>query len=540
MPWNGGDGTPGSFPTLGFEVISWVESNIIIPDGPKRGQPFILTDDQYRHFLWSYRLKPNARPEMGSQAFSYYGSLMVRSQKAGKDPIAAAQACVQALGPVRFDGWDASGEPVGAPMPTPWIQCAANSEDQTDNTFRLIYTMLSEGSVNSTPGLDVGLTRVNLPTGGRIEPVTAAAKSRLGARITFATFTESGLYTESSGGIAMARTMKRGLAGMDGRWMEITNAWDPSERSVAQRTWESQAPGVYLDYRPPRTHVDMDDDQALRAELLYVYGDAAQENGGWVNIDRIMEEARDAATGEHEARRFFLNEVTVGSRNAIDPLKWARQARPGETLAPGERITVGFHGALTRDATSLCAARLSDGRVFHLATWEKPYGHQGEWSTPRGEVNQAVSDSFATYEVLTMMCSPHGWQTEVDTWAGEFDSEGDAKVMEIWLNSEMRMDQLVERFLTAHRGGTADEPDLTHDGDPTLTQHAVGSTLTNGKRRPSAEEREPGQPENYQRVVRRSHTQSISAFVAALLAYEARGWAIEHGHLVEAGAPNLW
>lgn len=535
MPWNGGDGTPGAFPTLGFEVISWIEANVIIPDGPKRGQPFILTDDQYRHMLWSYRLKPHARPEMGSQAFAYYGSLYVRGQKSGKDPVAAAQACAQALGPVRFGGWDANGEPVGTLMPTPWIQCAANSEDQTDNTYRLIYTMLSEGPVNGTPGLDVGLTRVSLPTGGRIEPVTAAAKSRLGARITFATFTESGLYTESSGGIAMARTMKRGLAGMDGRWMEITNAWDPSERSVAQRTWEAAAPGVFLDYRAPRAHVDMDDDQALRAELLYVYGDAAQENGGWVNIDRIMEEARDAATGEHEARRFFLNEVTVGSRNAIDPLKWARQASPGETLQPGERITLGFHGALTRDATSLCAARMGDGRIFHLATWEKPYGHAGDWATPRAEVHQAVSDAFAAYEVLTMMCSPHGWQTEVDTWAGEYDSEGDAKVMEIWLNSEMRMDQLVERFLTAHRGD-----ELAHDGDPTLTKHAIGSTLTNGKRRPSAEEREPGQPEHYQRVVRRSHTQSISAFIAALLAYEARGWAIEHGHLVEAGAPNLW
>jgi hypothetical protein len=916
MPWSGGDGSPGAFPTLGFTVIDWIESNIIIPDGPKRGQPFILTDDQYRHMLWSYRLKPHARPDMGSQAFVYYGSLYVRGQKSGKDPLAAAQACVQALGPVRFDGWDAAGEPVGAPMPTPWIQCAANSEDQTDNTFRLIYTMLGEGPVNITPGLDVGLTRVNLPTGGRIEPVTAAAKSRLGARITFATLTESGLYTESSGGMAMARTMKRGLAGMDGRWMEplaldtpvptpagwstigevepgdtvygsdgqpvevrrvtpvfenlpcyrvvfddgesivasachswtvkrshrkrpcrtdeaevtlstkelaiflngrqwnlsvprvavegveqpdlpvdpyylglwlgdgasddstvcsahnvagelgvllkstlleheelvvdhkphctifrpkrkhrlckwghdwsddemgngtlrtgrpsvtcgacqrrepratvatmtmrerlraigvlnnkhipaqyllasraqrlallrglmdsdgtmtsaraamfsntnerlarqtlelaislghkayircynypergraaycvkfvptsdepvnnlaykrarhrdirgaasnrrfiksvepvasvptrclgidtddhlfvvgrhntlthnCTNAWDPSERSVAQRTWEAKAPGVFLDYRPPRTHVDLEDDQALRAELLYVYGDAAQENGGWVNIDRIMEEARDAATGEHEARRFFLNEVTVGSRNAVDMLKWATQARPGEQLEPGDRITLGFHGAVTRDATSLCAARLSDGRLFHLRTWERPYGHEGDWSTPRAEVHAAVRDAFAAYDVLSMMASPHGWQTEVDTWAGEYDAEGEAKVLEIWLNSEMRMDQLVERFMTAHRGD-----EITHDGSETLSLHAAGAALAAGKKRPAAEEREPGQPEHYQRIVRKSHAQSISAFTAALLAYEARGWAIEHGALAEPDmVPNLW
>src|SRR5882757_4153985 len=914
MPWRG-ELEPGEFPTLGSEVIAWIEDNLIVPDGPRRGAPFILTDEQCRHILWSYRLKPHARADMGSQAFAYYGSLLVRPQKAGKDPLAAAQACAQALGPVRFDGWDAQGEPVGAPMPTPWIQCAANAEDQTVNTFAPIVTMLSEGPVNSTPGLNVGITRINLPSGGRIEPVTAAAKSRLGARITFATFTESGLYTETSGGQNLARTMKRGLAGMDGRWMEplaldtpvptptgwstigqiepgdtvygsdgqpvkvrrmtpvyedlpcyrvvfddgesivasachswtvkrthrkmprrtddvevtlstaeleiflngrqwnlslprvavegvhddlpvdpyylglwlgdgstadsmiccaspvgdelsallkatlepheelvveyypthvrmrpkrirrlckwghdwsndemgngtlssgrpsvtcgecqrgglradtptlttreklrvlgvlgnkhiparyllaskgqrlallrglmdsdgtmtpqqsavftntnetlahqvlelavslghkaylsrydyphkglpayyvkfvpisdepvnklsfkrerhreqrgaaserrfirevtpvasvptrcieidtadhlfvvgrhntlthnCTNAWDPSERSVAQQTWESKAPGVFLDYRPPRVHVDLDDDQALRAELLYVYGDAAWENGGWVRVERIMEEVRNPGTGEGEARRFFLNEVTVGSKDAVDTLKWTAQARPNQPLEPDERICLGFHGALSRDATSLCASRLSDGRLYHLRSWEKPYGHTGDWAVPRAEVNEAVADAFDAYEVVAMMASPHGWQDEINTWAGQYDKvDGETKVLELWLNSEMRMDQLIERFLTAHRGD-----DLTHDGSDILTSHALGAALANGKRRPAAEERDPGTPENYLRVVKKSHAQSMSAFMGALLAYEARGWAIEHGELANQMVPSIW
>src|SRR3954467_14184060 len=231
MPWRGPE-YPGEFPTLGYVVGDWIEDNLIIPDRQGKGLPFRLTDERWNHILWTYRLHHDARPEMGSSAFRHYGALLVRPQKAGKDPLGAAQACAQALGPVRFSGWDAQGEPVGEPMSTPWIQCAANSEDQVANTFSPIVTMLSEGPLQGLSGLDVGLTRVNLPGGGRIEPVTAQARSRLGARITFATFTESGLYTESSGGQALARTMKRGLAGMDGRWMELTNAWDPSEHSV--------------------------------------------------------------------------------------------------------------------------------------------------------------------------------------------------------------------------------------------------------------------------------------------------------------------
>lgn len=546
MPWNGGDGTPGSFPTLGYLVADWIEENLIVPDGLLKGQPFILTNEQINHLLWTYRLKPNARPEMGSQAFEFYGALLVRPQKSGKDPLAAAQACVQALGPVRFAGWDGDGEPVGMEMPTPWIQCAANSEDQVDNTYRPIFTMLTEGPVANLPGLDVGLGRTNLPTGGRIEPVTAQARSRLGARITYATFTESGLYTEVSGGLALARTMKRGLAGMDGRWMELTNAWDPAEESVAQRTYAAKAPGVYIDYRPPRTSVDLDDDAALRAELVYVYGDSAVENGGWVRIERIMEEIRDPATGKHEARRFFLNEVTVGSSDAVDAIKWAAQARPNEKLEPLERIALGFTGT-QKDSASLVACRMSDGRLFHLRTWEKPPEMpSARWKIPREEVSEAVDDAWLGYRVLTMLCNPQHWQNEVNEWAGQYGAKlenwarkaGDFQpdVLELWLNSEMRMDQIIERFQTAHQGN-----EITHDNDPTLTLHALSSAIADGKRRSSAEDRMPGQTEFYRRIVRKIAGASISAFLGALLANEARGWAIEHGALMtDDGPPSIW
>ena len=462
------------------------------------------------------------------------GREMIPTGNSGKDPLAAARVCTEALGPVVFDGWDAQGEPVGRPMATPIVQCVANSEEQVPVTFEPVYTMLTEGPLANLPGLDVGITRINLPNGGNIKAVSASAKSRIGARLTFASLTETHLFTESSGGLEVADAMKRNLAGMGGRWIECTNAWDPAERSVAQRTYEAKAPGVFLDYRPPRTRVDLHDDAALLAELLYVYGDSTIERGGWVDIERIKEEIQNPARSEGNSRRFFLNEVTVGSRDAVDMLRWAGQARKDELLDPGERITLGFHGSQTADATSLCASRLSDGRLFHLRTWQKAPGEQ-DWSVPRAEVHQAVADAFDAYEVEAMMCSPHGWQTEVDTWAGQYDKFGESKVLEIWLNSELRMDQLVERFSTAHR-----DNEITHDGSEILTLHAAGSALANGKRRSTAEERTPGAAEHYLRVVKKSYAQSISAFTAALLAYEARGWAIEHGALANDMVPSIW
>lgn len=520
---------------MGHEVAAWIEANLIIPDGEKQGEPFILTDEQYLHLLHAYRLVPQAKAGDGSDAFRYNGVMLIRPQKWGKDPLAAALVCVEALGPVRFGGWDANGEPIGVPWATPWVQCAGNAEEQCANTYRPVLTMLREGPLNGIAGLDVGETRINLPSGGRIEPVSASSRARQGARVTFVSITEPQLMTDSSGGVKLCTTLWRNLGGMDGRWMAVSNAYDPSERSVTQRVVEARDPHVYVDYRAPRSEVNLHDDAAMLAEFEYVYGDSALEKGGWVRLSRLLKEAQNSAFSEGEIRRYYLNQVSVGSKDAVDMLLWTSQGRPREVLEPGERVALGFHGSQTRDATSICASRLSDGRIFHLRTWERPFGHVGDWQVPRHEVHQAVESAFTAYDVTCMMCTPHGWQTEVDTWAGQYDKGGDAKVLELWLNSEMRMDHVLERFLTAHKGG-----ELTHDGSQELLHHAMGAALAAGKRRPTAEEREPGRPDHYQRVVRKSAAQSISAFVAALLAYEARGWSIEHGELVEQLVPSIW
>src|SRR5690606_37001043 len=144
--------------------------------------------------------------------------------------------------PVVFAGWDARGEPGGRPHPSPWIAVAATAEDQTDNTFRPLVTMLRDGPLAGTPGLDIGDTRVKLPGVGWIDPVTASAKARLGGRFTFVSITESGLLVGDgqTGGVTFGRVLKRNTAGMGGMWSEITNAWDPTENSLAQRTFEAK------------------------------------------------------------------------------------------------------------------------------------------------------------------------------------------------------------------------------------------------------------------------------------------------------------
>ena len=184
MPWRGPE-VPGEYPTLGYQVADWIEAHCAIPDGEQAGEPFILTDEQLRFILQHYRLKPGATPKVRkpSAAFEYRRSQLVRPQKWGKGPFSAAIIGAEAAGPVLFDGWDASGEPVGKQWATPWIQVVAVSEDQTDNVWTALVPMIELGALTADIP-DTGKTRINVQglggSWGKIEPVTSSARSRLG------------------------------------------------------------------------------------------------------------------------------------------------------------------------------------------------------------------------------------------------------------------------------------------------------------------------------------------------------------------------
>jgi hypothetical protein len=309
MPWRGPD-EPGEFPTLGYDVGEWIEQHLVVPDGYLKGQPFMLTDEMWRFLLHYYRLLPEAAPWPAAEAFAVYGGQLRRSQKWGKDPFGAGILWAEALGPTRFDGWNAAGEPVGRPYPTPLIVCLGTSEEQTDNTWRPLVSMAQNGPLADLPDLDIGLTRCILPGGGKIEPVTCSARARLGAPMTMATITESHLFTLQGGYRRVAGAVKRNIAGMDGRWLELTNAWDPTEGSEAQATAQSGSSRVYVDTIEPRRVDVLADDEELYRELLRQYGDSARERGGWVNIKgRIIHEVRSTTHLEADRRRFFLNEI---------------------------------------------------------------------------------------------------------------------------------------------------------------------------------------------------------------------------------------
>lgn len=462
---------PGEVPSLGGIVGDWIQAYCRIPDGPRSGEPYMLTEEMWDFLLNHYRLKPTARPGQRGPAFYHRRSQLVRPQKWGKGPFSAALICAEAVGPVLFDGWDADGQPVGRPWETPLIQIAANSEEQTANVYSCLVPMIELGDLADVIP-DTGETRINLPNGGRIEPVTARARTRLGARITFAVQDETGVWTPSSGMQAVADTMNRGLAGMGGRAIETTNAWDPAENSVAQQTAESRAKDIYRDHRMAPEGLSYSNKEERRKIHRHVYGDSCHRTNGWVDLDSIEGMAQELMPRDPaQAERFFGNRIvaTAGSWWSQEQItRWLDLAKP-RTVEPRTRIVFGFDGSQYDDWTAIRARawiedrwygftpRFPDGKPMHWA----PLEHGGE--IPRGEVQAGIELLFDTFDVARGYFDPELWQSEIDEWATRY---GETRIV-VWPTYRTRpMAAALERLQVDTAQGRYD-----HDGDDTLLTH---------------------------------------------------------------------
>lgn len=328
MPWRGPE-YDGEFPTLGWDVGEWIEEHCVVPDREHGGQPYKLTDEMWTFLAHHYRLTLAAEVGQLSTAFTYRRSILVRPQKWGKGPLTAAIICAEALGPVVFDGYDAAGEPVGHAQFTPRIQIAATTDDQTDNVYGHLLPMIQRGPLADLIP-DAGVTRINLPYGGWVEPVTSKATSRLGQPITLAIQDETGIWTKQNGGHALAKTQRRGLAGMSGRSIETTNAWNPAELSVAQMGFESKVTDIYRDYRQSPGSLSYKNKADRRRIHKIVYGDS-----WWVDLDAIEAEAAEIMeTDPGDAERFFGNRVVAGSDAWLPTGLWEKAHRGDMAAQP--------------------------------------------------------------------------------------------------------------------------------------------------------------------------------------------------------------
>lgn len=337
-----------NFPTLADLQDGWIEQHCRVPDGFLRGRPFRAYDWQFWCRANFYRIRDDAewipdRPLL-NQAFTFRRGQIIGPQKVGKGPDVATYTAIEACGPSQFGGWAKkgdvydcaqhscdcgwyfryeAGEPRGIRHPSPLIQLTATSEDQVEeNIFRHLKAMIRLGPLGGLLLPREGFVRIkgasNDPDLDRIDVVTASANSRLGNPISFAAQDETGLYTKANGMRRVAETQRRGAAGMGGRTLETSNAWDPAEESVAQTTYETAAADVFRFFRTPPPQLRYLHKAQRRKIHEHVYAGADH-----VNLDSIEAEAAEMIeTDPAQAERFFGNRVVAGGGSWLSEGLW--------------------------------------------------------------------------------------------------------------------------------------------------------------------------------------------------------------------------
>uniref|UniRef100_A0AAU2A1J4 Terminase n=1 Tax=Streptomyces sp. NBC_00093 TaxID=2975649 RepID=A0AAU2A1J4_9ACTN len=518
------------FPTL-WVVPDWIEAHCPIPDGFRAGEDLELYPWQLWCTVNHYRVKPTATVGQLAPAFHYRRSQVVAPQKTGKGPWSATIVLAEAAGPVVFNGWAKGGEryrcsdhgcgcgwwyeyqpgePMGVPWPTPLIQLTATSEDQVDNVYRPLRSMVKRGPLAEIMQTGEEFTRVG--DDGRVDVVTSSALSRLGNPIIFAMQDETGLYTTANKLRKVAETQRRGAAGMGGRSMETTNAWDPSEDSVAQTTSQAKARDIFKYHPQAPKSLSFKSKRQRRQIFRHVYAGSAH-----VDLDAIEAECaeimeKDPAQGE----RFFGNRCVAGSAAWLDGAKWAAKAKP-RRVRPGTRIVLGFDGSDVDDWTALRAETM-DGYQFtpkygpndEPTIWN-PADYGGQ--VPRAEVRAAVDQVFRRYDVVRMYADPPYWETEID---GFVDLYGQERVIRWHTRRIVQMHSACERLKTDVLKRNSPGVSFTHDGCE-ITQSHIENT------------RAAARPMDRYVLRKASPVQKIDATVPSVLVHEALGDVIAAG-----------
>lgn len=529
MPWK--PDFPGEFPTLGWYVLDWISEYLATPDRADYS-PLILTDEQAQFVLDFYRLDPTTGRRV------YRRGLWSRPKGHGKSPLLSAFAIVESLADVVPDGWDANGRPIGKPwaeVQTPWVQIAAVSEKQTTNSWAPLLEMIRQGPiVDEFPGIYPMDTFVALPK-GKIEFVTSSSSSLEGNRPNFVVMDQTEQWKVGNRGIALAAVIRRNLGKRNGTSIESPNAFIPGDGSVAensaryaQRIAEGKVrdAGFLLDHREAPPETDLTDKASLLAGLAEAYGDSADVNGGWVDLERLVMEIWDPDTNPQDARRYYLNQITHASDSLLSQPEWNGCKDTDKTIERNDTITLGFDGSRGKakgkaDATALIGCRVSDGHLFEIAVWEAPDGPEQEgWTPPLPEIEAAIADAFKRYRVVAFYADPaKDWRSYVNQWEAKYSNRCPVKVsvnhpFEWWMTGGRS--GLNQRAIEVFEGAVRNM-DLSHDGSFKLTQH-----MLNARRRIVASKLSLGKEHDYS-------SNKIDAAVAAVLAWQARMDAVAKG-----------
>lgn len=461
--------------TLGWEVVGWCTANLkSIDENAEEGDPFEFTLEQLRFVLWWYAVDDHGN-------FVYRTGVLQRMKGWGKDPLLAVLAIVEFVGPCRFSHWDSAGNPVAKKVQRSLVQVAAVSQDQTNNTMDMLPALMTD-KLMAAEGIVPGIELYRARGGRMLRGVTSNWRALEGKRSTFVVLNETHHWLVGNKGHKMYATLNNNTTKMDGRWLAITNAYQPGEGSVAQEMREGherkmETPGAVVDMlydtleAPPHTPLDP---LILPTVIEMVRGDAT-----WLRPAAIVSSIM-SGTGMAPAlsRRMWLNQVVAEDDALYSPADWD-PLRIDSELKLGDRVVLSFDGGKTDDATVLVAMRVHDRFVQVLHIQQRPeVDGNGElvkdWEVDREAVDDAVHAAFRMFNVVGFYADVALWESYIHSWSRLY---GDRLKVKAAPNKPIAWDMRrnLKDVTLAHEAVVSAilNGEIHHNGDRVLRRHVL-------------------------------------------------------------------
>lgn len=535
----------GDEPTLGWGVIDWMHDGLVHGPGDIKGRALELDQEKIGFILRFYQINPPGHEYEGRRCYERCGLSLPKGSAKSELGALLALAELHPDAPVRFDGWNADGTPRGRGIHDPFIPVVAYTEKQS---AELVYGAARVILLNSKyrDDFEISYEHIIHKSGdGKLVSLASSPGGNDGARTTFQVFDETHRFTTPelirAWETMLQNTSKRAL--LSDPWtLEITTAFDPSEKSVARKAMayaQAIKDGKVKDARLFYFHRQADEDadistlEGQRKAITQARGPFVSLWTGKAGVDSIAKKLDDPEMDKDFWRRVWLNQILQHSARAFSAKLWANRIRPGYVVAKGAPIVLGFDGSLTRDATALIATEIPTGFQWPINIWERPHGEDGEdWRVPEAEVDAAVADAFERYAVWRMYADPYWWETWVSTWASP-QRHGERVVR--WPTiQEKKMAAAVRAYSKAMQDPSEDDPEpaagapsqiLSHNGDKVFARHIenackrhIGAAGDDEKERPYVIEKD-----------RKDSPNKMDAAAAGGLSWQCRMDAIEDG-----------
>lgn len=470
------------WPSLGGQVCDFIEERAVFGPGSLKGEPAKL-DDEKRAALWkAYEVYPKGHPRAGRRRFKRVRLSWRKGTAKTELQSWIVFTELHPEGPVRCDGFDASGNPVGRPVRDPYIPMLAFTQEQVSDLAYGALMVICELSPDADL-FDIGLDRIirldeNGRADGKAVPLAGSPNARDGARTTLNAYDETHRL-HSAMALDAYTTMEANLEKrpLDDPWsLGVTTAGRPGQGSVAELDKDEaeqiaqgkiKNPQLFYFHRQAGDQHDLKTHAGRVAAIAEATGPVGEfAPGQFEDIARQWE--RPGADPAY-LERTWTNRWNQAGNQAFDALRWGELVRPDQVVPDGANITIGFDGARWRDTAAMIGTEVSSGFQWVIGCWD-PHDFPEDEGIPVGEVNETWRAAKERWNVLRTYGDPAaGWDENLADWSAQ---AGPKRVMFFYTDSRnLRGAALMARsYASAIRAG-----EVTNDGDAVFTAH-IGHT----------------------------------------------------------------